>query len=141
MAGAAFSARFVARIGQARLILVGRAVALSGLFLGVVTFSWVNVPGWGLFAATIWVGIGNGLTLPNANAGALSVVPRLSGTAAGYVGALALVLGAALTSLATAILSGQAGALTLLTLMIASMGISTIAALTALRWDRIRGDA
>ena len=136
MAGAAISARFVERVGQARLIIAGRVLALSGLGLGAVAFTMSELAGWMLFATTLWVGVGNGLTLPNANAGALSVVPRLAGTAAGGVGALALVLGAALTALTTAILAGSPSTSALFGLMIGSMSVSTIAAITALHWQR-----
>lgn len=45
-----------------------------------------------LFGLTIFVGLGNGLTLPranaDANAGTMSVRPTLAGTAAGLTGAL-----------------------------------------------------
>ena len=37
----------------------------------------------GFFAFVTFVGLGNGIALPNANAGMLSVRPRLAGTASG----------------------------------------------------------
>jgi DHA1 family bicyclomycin/chloramphenicol resistance-like MFS transporter len=88
-----------------------------------------------LFATTMSVGFGNGLTLANANAGALSVRPRLAGTAAGVAGALALVIGAALTATATALLTTAATPERLLFLMICAVLGSLVAALLARRLD------
>ena len=96
----------------------------------------LGTPGWALFAATVWVGFGNGLTLPNMNAGAVSVRPRLAGTAAGLTGALSLVIGSGLTALTTAALSQTSGPRVLLSLMLASVLISLIAAMLARRWER-----
>ena len=48
-----------------------------------------------LFGATAFVGIGNGLIVPSSNAGAMSVQPRLAGSAAGLSGALMVGGGAA----------------------------------------------
>jgi DHA1 family bicyclomycin/chloramphenicol resistance-like MFS transporter len=39
-----------------------------------------------LFGATVFVGIGNGLTMPSSTAGALSVKPDLAGSASGLSG-------------------------------------------------------
>ncbi len=41
-----------------------------------------------LFGATVFVGLGNGLTMPSASAGALSVRPDLAGSTSGLTGAL-----------------------------------------------------
>ena len=40
------------------------------------------------FGAVLFVGFGNGLTLPSANAGVLPVRPELAGSASGFSGAL-----------------------------------------------------
>lgn len=141
MAGAAVSARLVHRTGPMPLIFVGRAIPLAGLGAGLLAFGLGDPPGVLLFAATLSVGIGNGLTLANANAGALSVRPRLAGTAAGVAGALALLLGAGLTSLATAVLSAEASPERLLALMVCAVALSLLAALAAWRWERPAGVA
>lgn len=120
------------------LILLGRVIPLIGLSAGLAAFAFGDPPGLLLFAATLCVGVGNGLTLANANAGALSVEPRLAGTAAGLAGALALVLGAGLTSIATAVLAAKASPERLLVLMIAVVALSLLAALVARRLERAR---
>jgi DHA1 family bicyclomycin/chloramphenicol resistance-like MFS transporter len=141
MLGAAVSARSVARLGPMPLILAGRLLPLAGLSAGLLAYLLGDPPGLLLFAATLCVGVGNGLTLANANAGALSVRPKLAGTAAGVAGALALLLGAALTSLATAVLAAEASPERLLGLMIGAVVLSLGAALAARRWDRGAGVA
>lgn len=138
MLGAAVSARLVRRTGPMALILTGRVLPLTVLSAGWVYFALGGDQVLILFAATLSVGLGNGLTLANANAGAMSVRPRLAGTAAGVSGALALVIGAVLTTLATALLSVAATPERLLSLMILAMLGSFIAALLARHLERGR---
>ena len=52
----------------------------------------------------MFVGFGNGLVLPNAQAGMLSVRPKLAGTASGIGGAIMIGGGAALAGLAGTLL-------------------------------------
>jgi hypothetical protein len=52
-----------------------------------------------------FVGLGNGMVLPNATSGMLSVRPHLAGTASGLGGAIMLGGGAALSALAGALLT------------------------------------
>jgi DHA1 family bicyclomycin/chloramphenicol resistance-like MFS transporter len=56
-----------------------------------------------------FVGLGNGITLPSANAGIVSVRPHLAGSASGLGGAMMIGGGAALSALAGAILSAESG--------------------------------
>jgi DHA1 family bicyclomycin/chloramphenicol resistance-like MFS transporter len=136
MLGAAVSARLVERVGPMVLILAGRLLPLLVLPLAWVYFAMGGAQVVLLFGATMSVGFGNGLTLANAMAGALSVRPRLAGTAAGVVGAMALAIGAALTSIATAVLGAAATPERLLLLMICAVFASLIAALIARRLER-----
>jgi DHA1 family bicyclomycin/chloramphenicol resistance-like MFS transporter len=135
MTGAAVSARLVRRTGPMPLILAGRVLPLGLLGAGWIYFALGGDQVLVLFATTMSVGFGNGLTLANANAGALSVRPRLAGTAAGVAGALALVIGAALTATATALLTTAATPERLLFLMICAVLGSLVAALLARRLD------
>jgi len=86
-----------------------------------------------LFAATICVGFGNGLTLPNTNAGMISVRPDLAGSAAGLSGALQLFGGAVLTGLTLPWMAAGATPLRLLTLMIAASAVALLLAVLAAR--------
>ena len=47
-----------------------------------------------------FMGLGNGMVIPNATAGALSIRPDLAGTASGLSGAMMIGFGAALSALA-----------------------------------------
>ena len=59
-----------------------------------------------LFGPAFFTGVGNGMTLPSANAGIVSVKPHLAGSASGLGGALQIGGGAALSVLAGALLDG-----------------------------------
>ena len=69
------------------------------------------------FGFMIFVGLGNGLTIPNATAGMLSVRPHLAGTASGLGGAMMIAIGAALSTLAGAFLIPGSNEMPLLMLM------------------------
>jgi len=135
MAGAALSARLMERVGPMRLILVGRVVPLAGLGAALVYYGLGGGAVWPLFVSTITVGIGNGLSLPSANAGALSVRPDLAGSASGINGAFALALGAVLTAAATLVIAASTTPAALLMLMIAISAAALLAALLARAWD------
>ncbi len=133
MLGSSITARYAPRLGIHRLMLAGRICALTGLGAGALAFALGAEGPLILFGATIFVGIGNGLTLPNANAGSLSVRPDLAGTAAGLSGALMIGGGALLTTLTVAALAQAATPLRLLAIMIASVLVSLVAAIRAAR--------
>ena len=80
--------------------------------------------------AIAMMGLGNGMVLPNANAGMMSVRPELAGTASGLGGALAVAGGAALSALAGALLQPGSGATPLLAIMCAS----ALGGLLAITW-------
>ncbi|MCB1407226.1 MAG: MFS transporter [Rhodobacteraceae bacterium] len=135
MLGATLTARLAPRLGLARLILAGRLVPSIGLGLAVVLFATgFTHPLW-LFGLTLTTGFGNGLTLSNANAGALSVRPDLAGTAAGLSGALSIGLGAALTWGTALIIGARGTPLVLLSLMLVSVLVSLAAGIVAVRKD------
>jgi DHA1 family bicyclomycin/chloramphenicol resistance-like MFS transporter len=69
------------------------------------------------FGFMTFVGLGNGLVIPNSTAGMLSVRPHLAGSASGMGGAIMIGGGAALSALSGAVLSEGSGAAPLLWLM------------------------
>lgn len=136
MLGAAITARLAPRRGIVGLILVGRVVPTLALLLALLLFAGgVNHPA-ALFGLTMFVGLGNGLTISNANAGALSVRPDLAGTAAGLSGALSIALGAVLTGLTAIAVERSATPFMLTAIMLACVLLSLVAALAAIRLDR-----
>ena len=76
------------------LILSGRVVGLFGLLLGLVIVLAGFVHPVTFTSAVIFVCIGNGLTLPSTNSGAMSVRPKLAGSASGLSGAMSVAIGA-----------------------------------------------
>jgi DHA1 family bicyclomycin/chloramphenicol resistance-like MFS transporter len=124
------SGRYSARVGANRMVLAGAIVTMIGALA-----SWlISLAGYGsalvFFGAMTAVGIGNGLTLPNATAGMLSVRPHLAGTASGLGGAMMLGGGAALSALAGMVLvpGGSERPLTLI------MMICGVASALAILW-------
>jgi DHA1 family bicyclomycin/chloramphenicol resistance-like MFS transporter len=88
MLGNLVAARTTSRVGLDRMILIGTSLALAGTLLTLlllVGLSWAPLA---LFGPMIGVAFANGLTVPNAQAGAISVDPMLAGTASGLAGFL-----------------------------------------------------
>ena len=111
------SGRFTIRFGIDAMILWGLWIIFSGLSLSMIC----SYIGYGtvetFFGFMIFVGLGNGLTIPNATAGMLSVRPHLAGTASGLGGAMMIAIGAALSTLAGAFLVPGSNEMPLLMLM------------------------
>ena len=133
--GSYLSGRYAQRYSLAVMMIAGRVVACAGLLAGLALFLAGFVHPVSLFGATIFVGIGNGLTMPSSNAGALSVRPHLAGSAAGLSGALTVGAGAVLTSITGAILTEENGAYALLGMMLLSTVLALLAALQVFRLD------
>lgn len=114
------SGRYAVRIGMNRLILLGTLA--SALPLAVVLLA--DILGWHqplvFFGGVAMVGLGNGLVLPSANAGMMSVRPELAGTASGFGGAMMVAGGAVMATLAGALLNPTSGAAPLLWIMLLS---------------------
>jgi DHA1 family bicyclomycin/chloramphenicol resistance-like MFS transporter len=72
------------------------------------------------FAFCTFIGLGNGLVIPNASAGMLSVRPHLAGTASGLGAAIMVGGGAGLSVFAGIALSWGGGSLPLLAIMAVS---------------------
>ncbi|MEK6215811.1 MAG: multidrug effflux MFS transporter, partial [Boseongicola sp.] len=126
MVGNGLSGRYSIRFGINRMIRTGTLAMLGGLSLAFV----VTALGFGsaivFFAFSTFIGLGNGMVIPNASAGMLSVRPHLAGTAAGLGGAIMIGGGAALSVFAGIALSWGGGSLPLLAIMVASGALALI---------------
>lgn len=136
MVGAAITARLAPGRGLAPLIAAGRGLAALGMVLALLLFGLGASAPWLLFGLAMFVGLGNGLTLANSNAGALSVRPDLAGTAAGLSGAMSVALGAGLSWLTAVAIEHAATPARLAALMLGCVLLSSLAAAVALRLDR-----
>lgn len=133
--------RFSVRIGINRMILLGTIATTLGMaILTVLTLAGLSGPVV-FFGLTFSVGFGNGVALPNANAGILSVRPDLAGTASGLGGAIMIGGGAALAALAAALLQPGRSELPLILLMLACSLASVISILSVMRRARNLGIA
>ncbi len=138
-AGNFIAGRFSVRLGMNRMVYLGSLVTVVGLgLLTAVTLAGVH-SAYVFFGFTILVGLGNGMTLPNANAGMLSIRPELAGTASGLGGAITIGGGAALAALAGVILPPGSDELPLVLLMLASAVASLFAILWVMRRARKLG--
>ncbi len=137
--GSFLSGRYAKRYPLTTMMISGRISACAGLAVGLVLVLAGFVHEISLFGATVFVGLGNGLTMPSCNAGVLSVRPRLAGSASGLAGALTVGGGAVLTSVTGAIVTEENGAHALLGMMLFSSSMALAAALYVLWIDRREG--
>ena len=118
--GNGLSGRFSARVGINVMILCGTIATTVGLSVSL-GLNWAGLKTvWGFFGFMTIVGLGNGLVIPNAMAGMLSVRPQLAGTASGLGGAIMIGGGAALSTFAGVVLTGAESAGPLIALMLVS---------------------
>lgn len=111
------SGRFSTHYGINRMIQTGTLITSGGMLLALA----ISLAGYGsavkFFGLCTFVGIGNGLVMPNATAGMLSVRPHLAGTASGLGSAILIGGGAALSAFAGVVLGWGTGDAPLLIIM------------------------
>jgi DHA1 family bicyclomycin/chloramphenicol resistance-like MFS transporter len=100
MLGNFIAGRISERVGIERMVLIGSSLAVFGTLSGLICLVLVGWVPWALFGPTILLAIGNGFSVPNAMAGAISVDPRASGAASGLAGFLQMLTAAAFAQLA-----------------------------------------
>lgn len=131
--------RFSRRLGMNRMVLIGTTITTTGMLV-LLALTMLHLSGpLVFFGLTITMGLGNGIALPSANAGILSVRPEFAGTASGLGGAIMIGGGAALAAFAGALLPPGATELPLVILMLASSMVSVICILAVIRRARTLG--
>jgi DHA1 family bicyclomycin/chloramphenicol resistance-like MFS transporter len=106
MAGNFGAARLSTRFGVDRLIWWGIGMEILGATMSTILA--IYALHWGpiiVFGPQMIISFGNGLLLPGAIAGAVSVRPQAAGTAAGITGFAQMALGAAVTQYAGTLLA------------------------------------
>jgi len=139
MAGNFLSGRYSVRFGINRMMLYGTLATLLGLVLSTVSLLAGATHPMAFFGFMLTVGLGNGMVLPNSNAGMLSVRPHLAGSASGLGGALMLGGGAGLAAVTGTLLTPDNGAFPLLYLMLATSIMAVATILYVMRVERITG--
>ncbi|MGK9232549.1 MFS transporter [Inquilinus limosus] len=137
MAGSWLASRLAGRHPPTTVMLIGRMLACLGLLLGLAVIATGHLAPILYFGSTIFVGLGNGMTMPNSNAGAMSVRPRLAGSAAGITGALTVLGGALMTTLTGLALSGEPSPALLMALMLLASFLGLLAAAAAVRLNKV----
>ncbi|TCO69299.1 multidrug effflux MFS transporter [Rhodovulum euryhalinum] len=139
MGGNYLSGRYSVRVGINGMILYGTLVAGSAPLVSMALFALGATHPLAFFGVMALVGLGNGMTLPNATAGMLSVRPHLAGTASGLGGAIMIGGGAGLSALAGALLVPGTGAWPLLGIMLTTSLLAVLSVLYVRRIDRLEG--
>ncbi|WP_299165898.1 multidrug effflux MFS transporter [uncultured Tateyamaria sp.] len=133
IAGSFLSGRFAPKHAPATMMLAGRLTACIGLTAGLVVMLAGYLNPVVFFGSTIFVGLGNGLTMPSSNTSAMSVRPSLAGSAAGLTGALVVAGGAILTTITGQLLPEEGAGVILHFLMLAASGAGLASVLWAMR--------
>jgi DHA1 family bicyclomycin/chloramphenicol resistance-like MFS transporter len=125
MSGNFAVSRLTARFGIDALIWWGIALTIVGCLISIAAY--VAFPGREMitiFLPQIMVGVGNGLLLPTAVAGAVSIRPQVAGTASGMTGFIQMAIGAAAAQLSGHVIGHASDAMPMLLLML-FFGIAT----------------
>ncbi len=138
MFGNFMSGRYASRVGINRMMLLGGTITSLGLATTLGLLALGDITPLGFFGTVMFVGLGNGLVLPSANAGIVSVRPHLAGSASGLGGALMIGGGAALAVLAGALLGPETGAWPLIWLMFACSVLGSVSTLWVMHVARMR---
>jgi DHA1 family bicyclomycin/chloramphenicol resistance-like MFS transporter len=127
------SGRYTERFGVARMILTGSTLAVIAASLPAVLFVFGFAGPAALFFPMALTGVANGLTLPSAVSGAVSVRPDIAGAASGLSGAAQIGMGALLSAIGGMLLAGGSSPMPMFVLMIVAAGLALVVALAIAR--------
>jgi DHA1 family bicyclomycin/chloramphenicol resistance-like MFS transporter len=136
MAGNFTASRLSQRLGVDAMIMLGIAIELVGACLTAALVVSLPDPGPAvIFFPQIIISYGNGVLLPNAIAGAVSVRPQAAGAASGIAGFAQMATGAGATQLVSLALVGATTALPMALMMVVE-----VVAVALLFWLLARRD-
>ena len=130
------SGRYSVRLGINYMITIGALVTIAGISVSLLFSLFGTGSAMLFFGFCTTIGFGNGLVMPNAGAGMLSVRPHLAGTASGLGNAILIGGGAALSAFAGYALGFGGGDIPLLVVMLASSALSVVAIMFVLRREK-----
>jgi DHA1 family bicyclomycin/chloramphenicol resistance-like MFS transporter len=134
--GSFVAGRLAAYYPLTTMIVAGRVVAFAGLTVGLGLLLAGIVHAFSLFGSCVFLGVGNGISMPSSNVGAMSVRPELVGSAAGLSGALTGAGAAMMSGITSTVLNEANAAFVLLGMMLVSSTMALLAALFVLCLDR-----
>ena len=123
------SGRFSTKIGLDKMIFLGVTTALFGVSVSLTISLLDHGSVLSFFGLMTLVGLGNGMSIPNATAAMMSINPKLAGTAAGLGSAIMIGGGAGLSAIANFILIPGSSEIPLILLMWTSVfcGLCSVA--------------
>ena len=123
------SGRFSTKIGLDKMIFLGVTTALFGVSVSLTISLLDHGSVLSFFGLMTLVGLGNGMSIPNATAAMMSINPKLAGTAAGLGSAIMIGGGAGLSAIANFILIPGSSEIPLIMLMWTSVfcGLCSVA--------------
>jgi DHA1 family bicyclomycin/chloramphenicol resistance-like MFS transporter len=135
--GSFVAGRFTERLGVARMILMGSLLAFAAAIilplLAVLGFAGPAA----LFVPMAFSGMANGMALPSAVSGAISVRPEIAGAAAGLSGAAQIGTGAIFSGLGGWALTGATTPMPLFAIIMLAAALAIMTALAIWRRSRV----
>ncbi|MER0239349.1 multidrug effflux MFS transporter [Fulvimarina sp. MAC8] len=125
--------RISERVGIKRMMVIGSALTLVAVLAILIPILLDLLTPLTLFGPMILLGIGNGMTLPSATAGGVSVRTDAAGAAAGLLGSAQIGLGAVASSIAAAFAVGPSAATSLALVMLVAAVLALVFSLLAPR--------
>ena len=134
--GNGISGAYTQRVGLYRMITVGTALTLSGMSCAVFALLAGFTHPMAFFAFTLFIGLGNGISLPSSNTGVMTVRADLAGTASGIAAALMTMGGAAFANLSGWLIGDGRSALPLAICIVLTATFAFVAALVTVAFER-----
>ncbi|RFC62938.1 MFS transporter [Fulvimarina endophytica] len=118
MIGNFVTGRISERVGIKRMMVIGSTLTVVSTLMILAPIVAGYLGAHTLFGPMLLLGIGNGMTLPSATAGGVSVRPDAAGAAAGLLGSSQIGVGAVVSTLAASMATGAYGATSLAIIMV-----------------------
>ena len=128
--------RYAVRFGVDKMVMWGCIANAMGSTISLMIFELGFGTPVSFFGLMMLVGLGNGLVIPNATAGMLSVRPHLAGTASGLGGAIMIGGGAGLSAWVGILLTPETGAFPLLWMMLITALLGLVSIVLVMRRER-----
>ena len=129
--------RYSTKFGVNQMVLWGCGANALGGTISLLIFEAGHGTPTSFFGMMTLVGLGNGLVIPNATAGMLSVRPHLAGTASGLGGAIMIGGGAGLSAWVGILLTPETGAFPLLWMMLATAFLGLVSIVLVMRREKL----
>jgi len=133
MAGNFAAGKISGTVGSDRMVIAGSLLSLAGAIVGFVLIAIGVWTPWALFGPATLVSFGSGLSLPNAQAGALGVRPKSAGTASGLSGFLQMTIAAVFAQIVGVLQNDTPYPMVIL--MVIAASLSVVALLVGLARD------